>query len=244
MTQIQQILWRKFEQSKEANPSYSLRAFAKRLGVSSGALSLIMNGKRNVSFKLAKKISLILGLEQEESANLLGRAQESQYVQLEMEQFKVMSEWYHFAILNLIKLKTCQHKPLWMATRLNLPLDTVQKAIERLIKLGHLKVVRGKYQRQKPSLSTSDDISDLTLKRAHQENLRLAARQLDRVSTPHRDYTALTMAVDPKTLPLVKKQIRQFQDEIALIMEKQNATEVYKMCIQLFPLTELGEQYE
>lgn len=60
-----------FQERKEKNPRYSLRAFARSLGVSSGQLSEILSGKRPLSHKLARRISTSMSLGEAESKNLL-----------------------------------------------------------------------------------------------------------------------------------------------------------------------------
>ncbi|MGZ3744054.1 MAG: hypothetical protein ACXWRE_12165 [Pseudobdellovibrionaceae bacterium] len=60
-----------FNERKEKNPRYSLRAFARSLGVSSGQLSEILSEKRPLSHKLARRISVALALPLPESQKLI-----------------------------------------------------------------------------------------------------------------------------------------------------------------------------
>jgi len=71
-----------FNERKEKNPRYSLRAFARSLGVSSGQLSEILSGKRPLSHKLARRISIALALTDEESQKLIHLvSQQSQFLE-------------------------------------------------------------------------------------------------------------------------------------------------------------------
>lgn len=71
-----------FNERKEKNPRYSLRAFARSLGVSSGQLSEILSGKRPLSHKLARRISIALALTEEESQKLIHLvSQQSQFLE-------------------------------------------------------------------------------------------------------------------------------------------------------------------
>src|SRR5437868_10680542 len=56
------IIQEELAQRCEKNPRYSMRAFAKALGVGSGALSEILSGKRVPSHKLARQLVSALGL--------------------------------------------------------------------------------------------------------------------------------------------------------------------------------------
>ena len=49
----------------------------------------------------------------------------------------------------------------------------------------------------------------------------------------------MTMALDPEQLPEIKKRIRKFQDELAELIDKGNKKEVYEICMQVFPRTDI-----
>ena len=163
MNPFQIVLQEKFEEMKAKNPMLSKRFFAKKIGISSGALTEILNGKRKVSKKLIQKISdqLLLSPIQQQSLKYylnptefdenLDLPIEYQAVNLEQDQdyFQLISEWPHFAILNLIKSKHCQHKATWFANQLNLDLNKVEDCLDRLLRLKLIKLFNKKYYRTK-----------------------------------------------------------------------------------------------
>jgi len=72
-----------FNERKDKNPRYSLRAFARSLGVSSGQLSEILSGKRPLSHKLARRISIALTLTEVEAQKLIFLvSQQSQFLEM------------------------------------------------------------------------------------------------------------------------------------------------------------------
>lgn len=82
-----------FDERKEKNPRYSLRAFARSLGVSSGQLSEILSGKRPLSHKLARRISIALALTEEESQKLIFLvSQQSQFLEVTGSNSRHLSE--------------------------------------------------------------------------------------------------------------------------------------------------------
>ena len=82
-----------FNERKEKNPRYSLRAFARSLGVSSGQLSEILSGKRPLSHKLARRISIALTLTDDESQKLLQLvSQQSQFLEAAGSNSRQLSE--------------------------------------------------------------------------------------------------------------------------------------------------------
>ncbi|MBI2609109.1 MAG: helix-turn-helix domain-containing protein [Deltaproteobacteria bacterium] len=68
---VQKTLHEKFLEIKMKNPHYSLRAFSNKLGLSSSSVSEILNGKRRISIKMAKRIIQKLELSPRERSNLL-----------------------------------------------------------------------------------------------------------------------------------------------------------------------------
>lgn len=82
-----------FNDRKEKNPRYSLRAFARSLGVSSGQLSEILSGKRPLSHKLARRISIALALTEDESQKLIFLvSQQSQFLEATGSNSRQLSE--------------------------------------------------------------------------------------------------------------------------------------------------------
>ncbi len=246
---LQRLLKVHFLELKAKNSAYSLRAFSRKLGVSAGTLSLIMLGKRKSSLKLARKIADAMMLDPQERSEVLGTfikeqipssnlGNEEHYLQLSSDQFRVISEWYYFAILNLVKTHDFQPNATWIAHRLGLSESNIQQALEKLKKLGFLIEKNGKLLRAKPKYRTTDDINNLALKKSHFETLDLAKDALLEYDVNQRDYTWLTFAFDTRKMQEAKILIRKFQDEFLDLIEKENENDqVYRMAIQLFPLT-------
>src|ERR1051326_4485210 len=90
----------------QANPRYSLRAFARTLGVTPAAISLVLSGKRRIGHKLGGKVVEKLGLTPEQAQEFLrGCApsprlpslQAEEYSTLSMDRLAMVADWYHFA---------------------------------------------------------------------------------------------------------------------------------------------------
>lgn len=96
---------------------------------------------------------------------------------------------------------------------------------------------KGKAVRGAPRYITSDDIADLSLRKAHAQNLELARQSLENDDVSERDFTAITMAINPKRLPLAKQMIREFRDLLCASLQVGPKTQVHKFCMQLIPLT-------
>lgn len=247
---IQKKLNEALIESQLRNPAFSLRAFSRKLSVSPSALSEILNGKRRISRKLAERLVRNLCLSPKEAHGLLElfvdknpeteaeQKYQGPYIELSTDQFHVISEWYHFGIISLAETVDFQSDPKWIANRLNIRVQDAQTALDRLERLGLVtRNARGKITLTGTGYSTSDEVRDLGLRKAHGQNLEMARRSLEEDPIEQRDFTAMTMAIDVSKLPLAKKMIREFQDKLCAYLETGVKKDVYKLCIQVFPLT-------
>ncbi|OFZ19097.1 MAG: hypothetical protein A2X94_10125 [Bdellovibrionales bacterium GWB1_55_8] len=251
---IQKVLNEELVNLKLKNPSYSLRAFARKLGITPSALSEVLNGKRNISGKLAERLADRLMLDPEKKQNLLmtfsqekrrqaaasvhGSSTQRASIQLGMDHFKTVSDWYHFAILSLAETKTFRSDPAWIAKRLGLSKSVVTAAIERLLRLEMLNQDEsGQLRPTGVGYTTSDEIANVSLRKSHAQNLELARASLEHDEVTLRDFTAITVSIDPAKIPEAKKMIRKFRDDLATFLESDEKSEVYKFCMQLIPLT-------
>lgn len=239
---IQLALRECFAEIKSRNQSYSLRAFASKLGLSSGALSEILNGRRRISQKLALRLIDSMTLSPEQKGELLNSKNKKSLTNLELQltadQFHTISDWSHFALISLMKTKGFKSSIPWIAKRLGLPEHPIQTGLERLLRLGLIqKDHKGSYRRTQMALRTTDDIANASIRRSHFVDLELAKNSLEQDPIEVRDFTAITINVDMKRLAEAKKMIREFQDNLSDLLETKSAQEVYKMTIYLYPLT-------
>ena len=257
MNNVQLMLNQKLLELQAKNPRLSHRYFAQKLGLSSGALSEILKGKRKVSAKLAAKLAERLNLDPISTASLTGQALEADvakqidYLKLSDDQFHLISEWSHFAILNLVKSDQCQHKASWFAERLQLPLRIVQDSLDRLMRLGMLVYEKKKYVRARPHFQTSDDVFNLSIRKSNMEDLELIREHLTDLGPVtvadlrehltdtdirERDFTSITMLVDPNRMQEFKTWVRKAQDQFANKFETTQSQSPYRLTMALYPL--------
>lgn len=243
---LQDQLLQRFSKLKEKNSNYTLRAYARKLGIHSGALSAILNGKRRVSRKMALRLAERLMLDPIEmdkiaasfeiktDERILPRA-----LQLSADQHRLIVEWYHYGILSLIQLKGFRNDSVWIAKRLNIRPSEARDAVARLIRLGLVeRSGKNSLKRIEARVATTDGVRSSALQRAHAQNLELAQTSLDRDPLAVRDFTSLTFPADPAKISIARRLIRRCQDQIEAEMQSASPTEVYRVCVQLFPLTD------
>ena len=71
-SEIQLILRQRFSEIRSRNPMFSVRAFARQLGLQASATNEIMKGQRNISPAMAEKLIDRLNLSAEERMSILG----------------------------------------------------------------------------------------------------------------------------------------------------------------------------
>lgn len=231
------------------NPGYSLRAFARSLGVSPATISIVISGKKPVTLSLIRKVAPALKLTAEKVKNYqleliqpteVRRGQKN-YQTVELDQVAIISDWYHYAILNLMRTTGFKPKPLWISRRLGIKPVEAQMALERLIRVGLLSVSQDGKLTDVSNGFTSHIKVDRTTQPAR-ENQRqffeLSRKAIDDVEYSNRSHTGVTLAFNLKDLARAKEMIAEFRRKFHETFDQSgNADAVYHLCLGLFPLS-------
>lgn len=247
--EIRQIMSTEFLRLKGKNPSYSLRAFAKRIKLPVSAVSEIMRKNRSITPTMGERLlaelpidpahstRLMSGLVAEKKAARVGATADS-FSAIDMDQFHVISNWYSFAMLALFDTDTVQDDPQWIAERLGIRKSDAATMLTRLERLGLLsRDATGHLNATGKQFATSSDASNAALREFQSQHLDLAKRSLNEDPVHERDITGITMAIDPDLLPQAKLMIQQFRRTLCQFLESGAKSEVYRLNVQLIPLT-------
>ena len=244
-----EYLRRELAQRLNSNRSYSLRSFARDLDVSPTSLSSLLSGKRSISIKMIQRLALKLRLSPAMTQRFLNHqlgtklSGESEFKDLVLreDQFKMLSDWKHFAILRLIKTFDFQPNEKWIANRLNSSQVQIQDCKNRLIRCGLLKVEKTKWidisNGATQYLKTSD--SDTAIRSFLRSMIELSMESLESDSINLRNHTGMMMTISRESLPLAKALITDFRRSLTEMLEtdKSKKQEVYYLELGLFPLT-------
>ncbi|MBT3583467.1 MAG: TIGR02147 family protein [Halobacteriovoraceae bacterium] len=238
------LLLDEYAERRDRNPLYSVRAFARDMGINRTTLSEVLTKKRTLSAKNIKKLSNKLSLSPLESQALVDSQkskplgmEDEDYLKLMDDEFKLISDWYYFAILNLAKVKGAKADPIWIRERLGLTEFEVENALERLQRLGFLKIEKGKLIRTAEPIRTNTDVPSSALRSHHEQHLKNACKKIYEVELDRREFSSMTMAIDPSKIPEAKKLLLKYKRKIANLLETDNPTDVYLFSVNLFPLT-------
>lgn len=253
-------LEREFDGRCRRNSRYSMRAFARDIGIQASKLSEILKKQCGLSseaaFSIAQKLRLsdiearhfVTLVEAEHSRSRVRRKQALQLLEsfqrdhkfneLDLERFKIISDWFHFALLELTDVSDFSSDPQWISRRLNVPLQKIENAIERLLEFGLLQQDRaGRLKQTHIDLATPSGIPSREIREHHAQILAKAMESIDHFSVHERDLSSTTMAIDASQLDEAKKVIKEFRREFSKrFQSKESKNRVYCLSTQFFPL--------
>jgi uncharacterized protein (TIGR02147 family) len=255
------ILKEEFEKRIRVNPSYSLRSFARDMEISAPRLSQILSKKQGLSLEAAKGLvkKLKLPAEKKEwfchSVSALHsrshktkkestvhirkiKAETNRLKEMNVEYFKVISDWWHFAILELTYVEGFENNASWIGRYLGIARQEVQAAIERMKMLNLIKEEDGKLIDIFMFLETESDVPSIALKKFHSQLMKKATEALHEKDVLEREISTNIFSFDKRDLPLFKEKIREFKHLIGReANESAKKDSVYCLGIQLFELS-------
>jgi transcriptional regulator with XRE-family HTH domain len=226
------------------NPSYSLRALAKTLGVSHTLLSLVMNGKRKPSRAILEKMVENLNLSATQSSRLLKGTPSRKRWQvlpgaqtMTLDQFAFISEWQHYAILSLLEIPDTEFTPHFISQRLGISLTQANVSMQRLVQMGI--VVQdpdGKWRQKDGPIVFENTKPTETYRKFNRQLLEKAIESLENDPFETRDFSSVTFAMSPSQIPHAIQRIREFRRQLMCDLEAEGKPEeVYHLTVQLFP---------
>lgn len=242
--QLPKVLQEELLRRCKKNPKYSLRAFAKALGVDASLLSKILRGSRVPGRKVAETIVQRLDLKPEERIKLFGSTQPTGasaangYQQLSLDHFHVIADWYHYAIFELFAVTGFKPEPRWIAARLGISVSEARLALERLERLEIIeKDKTGRYRRVTDHITTvGNAFTASAFRKLQKQILKQALSALEEIPMNHRDQSSLTVAMRADRIDDVKLKIKTFRRELCEFLERDDERDsVYQLSVSFFP---------
>lgn len=235
------------------NPLYSLRAYARDIGIHPATLSQIINGKRTLPLKECDHVAKKLNLGPKEHAlfkeSLTSKKSvldsikipaDDQRLMLDESYYKIISEWEHYAVLELFELSDFKRTKEEVAAKLDLTANRTDVVLTNLKVCKLIEVDSdGKLVKVHSDVKTSEDISSQALRESHKETLQMGIAKIDSVGVELRDFSSSTLAIDMSKLPEAKIVIREFRRKIATLLASGDKKEVYQLAIQFYPVTNM-----
>ncbi|MDO9182600.1 MAG: TIGR02147 family protein, partial [Bacteriovorax sp.] len=233
------------------NPQYSLRAYAKHLGVHSSTLSQILNGKRALPLKNATTVASKLNLGPKErtlfieslyklktSLDDIKIDQNDDRFMLDESYAKVIAEWEHYAVITLFDVDGFSADIVEISGRLAITKNRAEVVLNNLLTCGLVKIsADGKLEKAHPKIRTTEDVTSKALKDSHIETLEMGKNKLEEIEVEFRDFSAMTIAMDLERMPEVKTIIREFRQKLSALLRDGEKKDVCQLAIQFYPLT-------
>lgn len=259
------FLRHKWDHKRTFNKSFTIRAWAKSLGMNAHSnFHQMIHGKRKLSKKYAIKIAKSLKLTSKESIyfeslidyewaknkeqkeyfyeRLKKLAPKRKIQFLELEAFSLLQNPLCGAIIEMTTLPDFQFSIPWIQKKLRPKISQleVKNIIQKMIN-HHLleKTQNGGLKRANDHIFSEQDIKNEALKEYHKNVLSLAADQIEKQDVLDREYVATAMAISSNDLPEIKEKIRSFLNELISEFESPAAEgdEIYQFSTQFFSLT-------
>lgn len=237
-----------------------MRAFAKHVGISASHLSRVLSGKKDLSPESATRIAIELQLSEDQinhfldlvslqSANshtkklLLERIHRRQNrpsrKALNSETFQVISDWYYFSMLELIRTQGFRSEAGWIARRLGLTISEVETAIQRLQTLGLIRIDQNHVMTSTGEIDPQSvsEISSTAAHRHYEQIAQKAFTALKEQPFAEREFLGIQLAFNRTNLQRAKTMIRNFTEQFETEFRSHPGEDVYQLNLQFFSLT-------
>jgi uncharacterized protein (TIGR02147 family) len=229
---------------KGLNPQYSLRAFARQLKTDPSTFSQILSGKRKIGSASIRKLGERMKLDEREIAgwvsNHTQKVIETKERALQEDHYKLIADWYHYAIFELMMTRGFKSEPSWIAKKLKIKPSEARIALARLVRLGIAEEKDGNFSRTTHYLTTHHlPFSGSAFRSAQDQFLNMAKNSLIHTPYEKREQVSLTIAARPEDIELIRKKIRKFHKQLNDWIEARGeATEVYHLVTAYYPVSE------
>lgn len=254
------VLLDEFDKAKKKNVRFSLRAYARYLGINPSTLCQVLNGNRKLSaadaVTISKRINFVSSHEAEkfivQASSKSDKPKRKKSSLIVFEEYldanlhrSIIENDHYYTILNILRLSHFKGQIENIARKAELPVELVKSYLKDLIKVGLVEEkANGDFRVTKQSTRTSDDVSSQSIRIAHKNTLHNAEEALDEVAVDQRDFVSLKLPANPEMLPEAKKEIRKFLKKMHRLLNKGESTEVYECAVQLFPRTQARSKHE
>lgn len=243
-----------FSKRKLKNELYSLRAFSMSLGISPGTLSNVLKRKRHIALKDILRVSELLSLAEKDKklfiktafANRLNEKSAVQYSSvletdsktiIDPDKYeKFIKNWKYHLIIALFSMKTYKNDLSWMREKTGLSETEIIKILNDLVDMEFISKTKDGYSSSVNKTRTKPDIPSFVVREAHCNNLELAAKKIAKIEVENRDYRIVTMPVNIQKMKKAKELINQFLHDMEQLVEDEEASEIYRLSLQFFPL--------
>jgi uncharacterized protein (TIGR02147 family) len=247
---------------RQTKPFISYRYVSQKSGLkSSGFISWVVMGKKNVSVDLATRIASVLKLSKRESNYfellvLHNQAKSTEQRQLffdrmlafrsthatvlERDRDQYYSQWFYSAIRELVAITEISDEQQVCAL-LNPPISRsdAKTALDLLLRLGLIRRTdKNIFERVDQAITSGKSINTALIHSFQITTMQMAQSALHRINKEERDISTVTLSCNSKDLEKIRERISQMRLEIsAIACASTDANQVFQLNTQFFPLS-------
>lgn len=249
---------------KTLKPSFSIRAWARQLGMKSHApLHDVLNKRRMVPKKLIPKLCKSLQLEgrhkdyfealvefqrsksyeeKEFYKQKLDKLSPSKQREIsDLEAYKYITDPHHIIISELTQLKHFQPTAGWVKQHLRFSknLKEIEDIYNRLKKLEIIEEKNNKVIKTTEHIYTKDEIKSEAIQQYHKICADLAKEQISKQDLSEREFNSIAFNIKKESLPKIKEAMREFVNRLIDEHEAKahQGDETYQLNMHLFSLS-------
>jgi uncharacterized protein (TIGR02147 family) len=255
-----------FELMKSEGTDTTYVQICKETGIKSpGHLSLILNGKANVSTDLAVRFAELCKLKSRESRYFLTMVAFNQEKKSgpKMELFEQLisfsdsciyrvgphhyrfyDKWYHSVIRALLEFISVKDNFEDLA-KMTIPAirpDQAKASVTLLAELGLVqRDMQGFFRPTSKSIDTGSSETSIMVNNFTLSMIDLAREAMDRFPRNERVFSTVTIGIDTEGYELILTELREFRRRVAEIAQQRPADRVVQVNFQVFPVSKSAE---
>lgn len=243
-----------------ANPRYSLRAFARDLGMKPSSLSLVLNGKQGLSVEKANTLVSKLPFDKQEremflmsvrqkhsrskaAKEIAARTLKTLQSQNEWNKGASISEdllegWFTMALFEYLKLFPT-YQPQEIAETFEVTTAQVLISINRLKAAEMIEIKKNKVVVCGQLHSFGKNIPSSIVREFHKDVVNKSLESIELKNFEDRETSSTFMAIEKQDMDAFKNDLRQFRKAMCekYKITKKNNIGVFCLSLNLFPLT-------
>jgi len=255
----QGILKQALAERTRANPAYSLRTFARDLGLAPSTLSEVLRGQKGLSPKKSIAVTNALQLpawqtsyfhdlvtqshgrtpeeKQKASERIKAAARDTKLQNLKSDTTRALTSWLSLAILECVHLKDFEPSESWLAARLRVSVKEIRETRDLLLQVKLLEIEPdGKWKDLSPYFTSSDGVPSEAIRSYHRSMLRLAENKLEQDSIEDRVLKSVVCSLEESQLPEARRILDEAISRVMSLAAEKEGGKDHVVCFgsQLF----------
>lgn len=230
------LLQQRLNEKFISNPSYSLRALARDIGLAPSTCSNILNKKQIPSTKTVEKLYHFFKVEEDIQSKFKGIISE-EFKNLEefdsgYEEF--LSHPIHIIIYALTGVEDFVLNERWIASKISFSIEEITNSIKLLKKLD---LLNDDGTSNRWSIKFSSEFLDAK-RQSTLDFLEIGKSYFEKeVVNPESDFSSLSLAIDKDSIEAAKNELKQFKRDFIKKYGMKRKNQIYHFSYQFFPLS-------